>query len=255
MFENLQNPNQPNRPQVDDIFADTDQATDAQPAMRNQENLMRGAMPTASSGSMTDPGLDGTEKKGGKGFMIAVVMMSVIILGLVGYLVYSKFFKNSEEVIIPVEEGIIDEETGVEAATTTEDSTEEADATSTTEAEAGAGDEFIDFLPVAPGGEDSEAEGAGGFTDEPVIDDGAPVLPVSPVDSDGDGLTDEEEASLGTNPNIIDSDNDGLSDYEEVKIYQTNPLVVDTDGDSYPDGTEVRGGYNPNGEGKLPGNN
>lgn len=37
------------------------------------------------------------------------------------------------------------------------------------------------------------------------------------VDSDGDGLTDEEEALLGTNPNAADSDGDGFSDLAELK--------------------------------------
>ena len=38
---------------------------------------------------------------------------------------------------------------------------------------------------------------------------------------------------------------------EEVKIYNTDPLNPDTDGDTYLDGEEVKGGYNPNGSGKL----
>ncbi len=37
-------------------------------------------------------------------------------------------------------------------------------------------------------------------------------------DSDADGLLDEEEKKLGTNPNKKDSDNDGLDDYEEVNV-------------------------------------
>lgn len=37
---------------------------------------------------------------------------------------------------------------------------------------------------------------------------------VSP-DTDGDGLTDEEEATLGTDPELADSDADGFDDYEE----------------------------------------
>lgn len=65
------------------------------------------------------------------------------------------------------------------------------------------------------------------------------------VDTDGDGLTDEEEIKLGTSINSTDSDQDGLFDYEEVKIYQTDPLNPDTDGDGYSDGTEVNSGYNP----------
>lgn len=45
------------------------------------------------------------------------------------------------------------------------------------------------------------------------------------VDSDGDGLSDEDEVNIhNTNPNNIDSDNDGLTDYEEVVIYNTDPL-------------------------------
>jgi len=69
---------------------------------------------------------------------------------------------------------------------------------------------------------------------------------ISPIiDSDGDGLTDEEEKILGTNINSPDSDNDGLFDREEVKIYQTNPLNPDTDGDGYLDGQELKAGYDP----------
>ena len=71
------------------------------------------------------------------------------------------------------------------------------------------------------------------------------------LDSDLDGLSNEEEKQLGTNPNNIDTDGDGLTDYEEVSIYHTNPLNADTDGDGFNDGIEVRRGYNPLGPGKL----
>ena len=40
--------------------------------------------------------------------------------------------------------------------------------------------------------------------------------PLPGVDTDGDGLTDAEEASLGTDPELSDSDGDGYSDYDEV---------------------------------------
>jgi hypothetical protein len=59
------------------------------------------------------------------------------------------------------------------------------------------------------------------------------------VDTDGDGLTDEEERWLGTNPNLRDTDNDGLSDYEEAKVKKTNPLNPDTDGDGIKDGSDL----------------
>ncbi|MFA4833261.1 MAG: hypothetical protein WC619_00255 [Patescibacteria group bacterium] len=72
-----------------------------------------------------------------------------------------------------------------------------------------------------------------------------------PIDSDQDGLTDEEEVTLGTDINNTDTDSDGLFDREEVRVYKTNPLVADTDGDGYSDGDEVKNGYNPAGPGKL----
>lgn len=59
------------------------------------------------------------------------------------------------------------------------------------------------------------------------------------IDSDGDGLTDREEAMLGTDPFNPDTDGDGLTDGEEVKIYHTDPLNPDTDGDGLSDGAEV----------------
>jgi len=71
------------------------------------------------------------------------------------------------------------------------------------------------------------------------------VVSVRPLDSDGDGLSDEEEISFGTNPNLPDTDQDGLTDKEEVKIYQTDPLNPDTDGDGLKDGEEVRQGLDP----------
>ncbi len=60
-----------------------------------------------------------------------------------------------------------------------------------------------------------------------------------PKDSDGDGLTDDEEAKLGTDPFNKDTDGDGLTDGDEVKIYKTNPLNPDTDFDGLTDGQEV----------------
>ena len=58
------------------------------------------------------------------------------------------------------------------------------------------------------------------------------------MDSDGDGLSDDLEISLGFNPNKADSDGDGLSDSQEQQL-GTNPLAADTDGDTLFDGLEV----------------
>ncbi|MDD5043546.1 MAG: hypothetical protein PHD51_02640 [Patescibacteria group bacterium] len=71
------------------------------------------------------------------------------------------------------------------------------------------------------------------------------------LDTDGDGLTDEEEIQLGTDPSKVDTDGDDLFDREEARIYKTDPLNPDTDGDGYLDGQEIKSGYNPRGEGKL----
>jgi hypothetical protein len=63
-------------------------------------------------------------------------------------------------------------------------------------------------------------------------------------DMDGDGLTDAQEAALGTHPFRYDTDFDGLSDGDEV-ARGTDPLNPDTDGDGMPDGWEVAHGLNP----------
>jgi hypothetical protein len=76
-------------------------------------------------------------------------------------------------------------------------------------------------------------------------------MPVTNLDTDQDGLTDSEEAALGTSPTNVDTDADGLSDRQEVQVYKTNPLNPDTDGDGFNDGDEVSKGYDPNGPGKL----
>ncbi|OGY90250.1 MAG: hypothetical protein A2677_02470 [Candidatus Komeilibacteria bacterium RIFCSPHIGHO2_01_FULL_52_14] len=100
------------------------------------------------------------------------------------------------------------------------------------------------------------------------------VPDASLIDSDGDGLSDVEEQTYGTDPHAVDSDSDGLSDRDELRVHKTNPLNgdtdndalsdsdeiftwhtnpnnSDTDGDTYLDGAEVQNGYDPNGLGRL----
>lgn len=72
-----------------------------------------------------------------------------------------------------------------------------------------------------------------------------------PLDTDHDGVSDQEEALYGTDPTKVDTDNDGLTDRDEVKVFKTDPNKADTDGDGFSDGVEVRGGYDPKGPGKL----
>lgn len=71
------------------------------------------------------------------------------------------------------------------------------------------------------------------------------------IDTDGDGLTNDQELQLGTDSNNPDTDGDGLNDGDEVKKYHTDPKKVDTDGDGYKDADEIKNGYNPLGAGRC----
>lgn len=114
--------------------------------------------------------------------------------------------------------------------------------------------------PVKPATEVNSGSTAGS-NDEADLPDGkggggAAVVPEEPdvvivLDTDGDGLTNDEEKAAGTNLAKPDTDGDLLGDREEVQVYGTDPLRADTDGDTFLDGEEVRAGYNPNGPGKI----
>jgi clumping factor A len=71
-------------------------------------------------------------------------------------------------------------------------------------------------------------------------------------DSDGDSISDADEATLGTDPKNPDTDGDGLSDGQEVGAVDAardtdgdgivDPLDPDDDGDGIPTKTELQGG-------------
>jgi hypothetical protein len=72
-----------------------------------------------------------------------------------------------------------------------------------------------------------------------------PVVPPGEPDTDGDGLSDVEEAFIvGTDFRNPDSDGDGLSDGVEVEN-RMNPLDPDMDKDGVSDGDEVAAGTDP----------
>jgi hypothetical protein len=78
---------------------------------------------------------------------------------------------------------------------------------------------FVDLTAATSSASSTPLDALNGLTSEEII----PLL-----DSDNDSLYDEEEVSLGLNPNLADSD-----------------------GDTYSDKIELASGYNPNGNGKL----
>jgi hypothetical protein len=72
------------------------------------------------------------------------------------------------------------------------------------------------------------------------------------LDTDGDGLCDLTEKSLGTSLTLADTDGDGIPDADEdfnrngvVEAGETNPTLADTDSDGISDGSEVAAGTNP----------
>jgi hypothetical protein len=82
--------------------------------------------------------------------------------------------------------------------------------------------------------------------------------PSAPVDTDGDGISDDDEINIfGTDPYKSDTDNDGINDGEEWQYWGNkwnldydgdrvvNLIDADSDGDGLSDGIEVSEGKDP----------
>ncbi|MFH1233686.1 MAG: thrombospondin type 3 repeat-containing protein [Patescibacteria group bacterium] len=81
----------------------------------------------------------------------------------------------------------------------------------------------------------------------------SPVLPSEESFATSTATSTFSEAEINKPDDLsagVDSDNDGLTD-EEEKIFKTNSAGSDTDGDGYNDLEEVLNGYNPAGAGRL----
>lgn len=239
MFENMNNPQNSKRPAVDDIFAETDKPGEQPGAAAGPEISPRKVGLSAGlDNSAQTPFEEG--KPAGKGFKLAVAGMVLVIVGLLGFLGYSKFFSNNKQDVASVN--------SVATITPVKTTNSTGKATSSQETPA-----FTDQIPAAIENATTTATGTAAAIEQASTSTLGQATSTALLDSDNDGLPDQEEATLKTNSNLVDTDGDGLSDYEEVRIYKTNPLVADTDSDGYSDSEEVKNGYNPNGSGKMPG--
>jgi hypothetical protein len=101
------------------------------------------------------------------------------------------------------------------------------------------------FIGTNPRSADTDNDGVDDQT-EFATGGGDPLNPCLPNpcvygstgDPDGDGLSNAEEAELGTNPDNPDTDGDLVNDFLEARLMFTDPLRVDTDGDGCPDGLD-----------------
>jgi len=106
-------------------------------------------------------------------------------------------------------------------------------------------DKYEGILGYADSGVD--APGFAKITVEPATDGEQyddDICNVCDADSDGDGLLDGEEVSIGTNPDDWDTDDDGRSDWHEHTgggPISTDPFDPDTDADGLTDSVEVFG--------------
>jgi hypothetical protein len=143
-----------------------------------------------------------------------IIGLGIILVGVLIYLSYVFIIKPQSKSDVLIEEQI-DEENKVEEIKNGEIKEEDILATSTS-SEA----KSPDKIDIEDDNKSNIATSSDKFIEdgddqnqnnEEIID----FLPV--LDSDGDGLSNDEEEALGTNPNEADSDGDGYSDLAEIQ--------------------------------------
>jgi len=254
---------------VDDIFAETDKLATPN-GVSTIETKQAGLSSMGDKEVLNDEGVlmapeyedDNSSDGSGKILKIAIIVVVAAIVILGAYLVYVNFIAVDKETEITNEgnNSVVADGTGEETNVT-------QDEVPVVNTETVVDDDFI--IPASENNNSLVTD----ITPETIT----PENVSQKIDSDSDLLSDYDEINIyNTNPNLIDTDfdglndydetmvhktdplksdtdGDGLSDYEEVKVHGTDPLKVDTDGDSYSDYDEILNGYNPLGDGLLPG--
>lgn len=99
------------------------------------------------------------------------------------------------------------------------------------------GPEALTMLNGGDRGPDDNTAPTSTSTQAPTQTQTATATP-QPTDSDDDGVADNKEREIGTDPNTADTDGDGLTDGREL-LLSTDPTVADSDGDGLSDATEI----------------
>ncbi|MBU0671205.1 MAG: hypothetical protein ABH835_03040 [Patescibacteria group bacterium] len=181
-----------------------------------------GKAPSSGGSNLKKPGKGSNGEKKGKTWIIFVVIgvLLLAVLGGAGYFLM-QYLNQPEAEIIEENVNIAPVNTNINANDITNEANENSGL-------------------LLPDGNDNTNENANrnansngnsnlNFNGNVNTGDGMEII--SSVDSDSDGLTDEEELLYGTKTNKPDSDGDGFLDGEEVK-----------------------NGYNPNGKGEISAN-
>ncbi len=165
-----------------------------------------------------------------RNMILAIIAFVVVLLIIGGAATYFFVFKKSSEVLTPQVEQV------------------ETEAPSTVSEQ-----QPFDTQELPVGKTQPSPEQQSILEEEPQVQTEQPATTAeTPLDTDQDGLSDEEETGLQTDINSADTDSDGLTDREEVQVYKTSPLSADTDSDGFLDKQELDNGFDPNGSGKLP---
>jgi hypothetical protein len=229
----------------------------AAPRKQEPEDIFGDLEKSGPTSADHSEGLPSAHHGGGKGIKVALIVVGAIaavgVLGIGGWMLYNQFIASpTTPPPAPVEQAPVNSvpelPPAVEPTPTPVEPTPtpvEPLPTPTLPPPDGI-PQPNPVTPTPSGAVDTDGDGVTDADEQSMGTD--PTV----ADSDGDGLTDGDEVARGSDPKNTDTDADGLADGDEVRVWRSNPAVADTDGDGYPDGAEVQNNYNPSGPGKLP---